>query len=257
MLVILLAAALFSRKLCPYDPDAQNLLLSFHAPSPSHPFGTDMFGRDMFSRVLVGGRVSIFATLGLVSMILIVGTAIGSIAGWKGGAVDSVLMRITDVFLSFPSLVFAMAIAGVLGGGTQNAVLALTLISWPKYARLARSQVLSLKDKPFVEAARVAGTREGAIIWKHILPNMMGPILVTAVMDIGTQMMELAGLSFLGLGTMPPVAEWGSMMSDARGLLQTVPWVTLTPGLGILVTVMIFNLFGDALRDWIDPKHKA
>lgn len=262
LVAALLLTALFARQLCPYDPNAQNLQEAFQAPTvpvrtvlngTPHLFGTDQFGRDMLSRVIMGSRVSIFSALALVLVILIVGTVVGVAAGYNGGIADAVLMRISDIFLSFPSLVFALAVAGVLGGGTQNAILALALIGWPKYARLVRGQVLSQKENTYIDAARLAGDSNMKIILHHILPNIMGPVLVTAVLDIGTMMMELAGLSFLGLGAMPPTPEWGSMMSDARGLLQTVPWVTLSPGLGIFVTVVIFNTFGDVLRDWLDP----
>jgi peptide/nickel transport system permease protein len=160
------------------------------------------------------------------------------------------------VFRAFPGLVFALAVAGVLGGGLQNAIIALAAISWPKYARIARSQTLSLKETPFLKAAKLSGSSTGKIIFKHILPNIVGPILVTSMLDIGTMMMELAGLSFLGLGAKPPTAEWGSMMSDTRGLMTTSPWITLSPGLAIFISVMIFNLLGDTIRDYVDPKSR-
>ena len=166
-------------------------------------------------------------------------------------------MRISDMFLAFPGLVFALAVAGVLGGGLHNAIIALAAISWPKYARIARSQTLAQKETAWMKAARLSGSGTAKIILKHILPNIIGPILVTSMLDIGTMMMELAGLSFLGLGAKPPTAEWGSMMSDTRSLLTTVPWVTLAPGLAIFVSVMIFNLLGDTVRDWADPKMRG
>lgn len=169
--------------------------------------------------------------------------------------IDSVLMRISDIFLAFPGLVFALAVAAALGGGVHNAIIALAAISWPKYARVARSQTLAQKETIYIKAARLSGCGTGKIILKHILPNIFGPILVTAVLDIGTMMMELAGLSFLGLGAKPPIAEWGSMMSDTRNLLTTHPWVTLAPGFAIFVSVVIFNLLGDTVRDWLDPRN--
>jgi peptide/nickel transport system permease protein len=165
-------------------------------------------------------------------------------------------MRISDMFLAFPGLVFALAIAGVLGGGLHNAIFALAAISWPKYARIARSQTLAQKEMLYLRAARLSGSSTAKIIGKHIVPNIMGPILVTSMLDIGTMMMELAGLSFLGLGAKPPMAEWGSMMSDTRSLLTIVPWVTLAPGFAIFVSVMIFNLLGDTIRDYADPKNR-
>ena len=164
------------------------------------------------------------------------------------------IMRISDLCLAFPGLVFAMGIAAVLNGGLGNAVLALAAVSWPKYARLARSQTLAVSHTDFMDAARLAGGRPLGMIRRHILPNILGPILVTAALDIGAMMMELAGLSFLGLGAMPPTAEWGSMMSNGRSMLQTYPWVVMAPGAAIFVTAAIFNLFGDALRDYLDPK---
>ena len=185
-----------------------------------------------------------------------IGTAVGVFCGWHGKWLDTVLMRISDMFLAFPGLVFALAVAAVLGGGLQNAIIALAAISWPKYARLARSQTLAHKEMPYIKAAVLSGSGTGKILAKHILPNIMGPILVTSMLDIGTMMMELAGLSFLGLGAKPPIAEWGSMMSDTRSLLTTVPWVTLSPGFAIFISVMIFNLLGDTIRDYADPANR-
>lgn len=180
----------------------------------------------------------------------------GIICGWRGGFVDAFLMRISDLFLAFPSLVFALAVAGVLGGGVQNAVLALAVVSWPKFARLARGLTLAQKEAPYIMAARLSGSSTPALLLRHILPNIAGPVLVTAVLDIGTMMMELAGLSFLGLGVQPPAAEWGSMINEGRSLLQIAPWMSLAPGAAIFVTVLIFNLLGDTLRDYLDPEHK-
>ncbi len=254
--VILLVCAIFSDHLTPYDPYIQDLSNAKAMPSPEHLFGTDQYGRDMLSRVIVGSRTSIYSTLVLVAIITVIGTCIGIFCGWHGRWIDTVLMRISDVFLAFPGLVFALAVAGVLGGGLQNAIIALAAISWPKYARIARSQTLSQKEMPYLKAARLSGSSTGKIIFKHILPNIVGPILVTSMLDIGTMMMELAGLSFLGLGAKPPTAEWGSMMSDTRGLMTTSPWITLSPGLAIFISVMIFNLLGDTIRDYVDPKSR-
>lgn len=253
--VALVLGAVFSSKLCPYDPYQQDLAVSYNAPSMSHLMGTDAYGRDMFSRVIIGSQTSILSTLALVAIIAMFGTLIGTICGYFGGPVDSLVMRVSDLCLAFPGLVFALAVAAILGGGIINAVLALALISWPKYSRVARSSTLSIKTSDFVQAAKVAGGRPGYIIFKHIIPNIAGPILVTAMLDIGTMLMELAGLSFLGLGAQPPVAEWGSMMSNGRSMLQTYPWVVLSPGIAIFISVVIFNLLGDTIRDFIDPKN--
>ena len=252
---ILLLITVFAEKLAPYDPYAQDLSLSKQPPSAAHWMGTDQYGRDVFSRVLVGAQTSIFSTLTLVAAISLFGTIVGTLCGYYGGAVDSVMMRISDVCLAFPGLVFALAIAALLGGGVSNAVLALAVISWPKYARVARSQTLALKSSDFMAAARLSGDTSRQMILRHILPNILGPILVTAMLDIGTMMMELAGLSFLGLGAQPPTAEWGNMMSGGRSMLQTYPWLVLSPGVAIFLTVVIFNLLGDTVRDYMDPKN--
>lgn len=252
---VLIICSFFSEYLCPYDPYIQDLSNAKAMPSPEHLLGTDRYGRDMLSRVIVGSKTSIYSTLILVAVITIFGTIIGIVCAWKGKWVDALLMRISDMFLAFPGLVFALAVAAVLGGGVQNAIIALAAISWPKYARVARSQTLAQKEMVYMRAARLSGSSTMKLIFKHILPNIFGPILVTAMLDIGTMMMELAGLSFLGLGAKPPIAEWGSMMSDTRNLLTTHPWITLAPGFAIFISVMIFNLLGDTLRDWLDPKN--
>lgn len=252
--LLLLLASVFSGKLVPYDPYLQDLSNAKAVPSAAHLFGTDRYGRDMLSRVLAGSRASIFSTLILAALITAIGTLTGVFCGWNGKRADAVLMRISDIFLAFPGLVFAMAVAGVLGGGLHNAVIALAAISWPKYARIARSQTLAQKELAYIRAAKLAGCSTGMILFRHLLPNIMGPILVTSMLDIGTMMMELAGLSFLGLGAKPPTAEWGSMMSDARGLMTTAPWIAFAPGFAIFISVMVFNLLGDTIRDYADPK---
>ena len=254
LVLILLIVAALAKHLCPSDPYVQDLLQAQKPPSGEHIFGTDRYGRDMFSRVLVGSTTSIYASLLLVAIVTVMGTVIGILCGWFGGKLDMVLMRISDLFLAFPSLVFAIAVAGVLGGGIQNAVIALAVIGWPKFARLARGLTLAQKDAPYIMAVRLSGCSVPGILFRHILPNIAGTILVTAALDIGTMMMELAGLSFLGLGIQPPAAEWGSMINDGRSLLQIAPWMALAPGIAIFITVMIFNLFGDTLRDYLDPK---
>lgn len=253
---LLMLVVIFAGQLCPYDPNAQ-IFASLEPPSWAHPAGTDRFGRDMLSRIMIGMQTSVLSTLALVAIITVVGTAIGVLCGHSGGRADEVMMRISDMCLAFPGLVFALAIAALLNGGLQNAVLALAVISWPKYARIARSQTLAVESTDYLAAARLAGDTPVQIIWRHILPNIMGPILVTAMLDIGTMMMELAGLSFLGLGAMPPTAELGNMMSGGRSMLQTYPWVIIGPGLGIFVAVVIFNLLGDTLRDYLDPRNSC
>lgn len=251
----LLLVAVFAQQICPYDPNAQDTSISLQPTTAAHPAGTDRFGRDMFSRILVGLQTSVLATLSLVVIITVVGTVVGVLCGYYEGVLDSVVMRISDVCLAFPGLVFALAIAALLNGGLHNAVLALAVISWPKYARIARSQTLAQKSTNYIAAARLAGNNSLQMIVKHILPNCVGPILVTSMLDIGTMLMELAGLSFLGLGAQPPTAELGNMMSGGRSMLQTYPWVIIGPGIAIFVVVVIFNLLGDTVRDYLDPRN--
>lgn len=253
--VLLLLATIFAKQLCPYDPYAQDLAQAMQPPGPVHLMGTDTYGRDMFSRVLIGAQTSITSTLVLVAIITVAGTMVGVLCGYYGGRADAFVMRISDICLAFPGLVFAMAVASVLNGGVRNAVIALALISWPKYSRIARSQTLSIKELPYIQASRLAGDTTIQMIFRHVLPNIIGPVLVTSMLDIGTMMMEIAGLSFLGLGAQPPVAEWGSMMSSGRSMLQTYPWIVLSPGIAIFVSVVIFNLLGDTIRDYMDPKN--
>lgn len=251
--VLLLLSALFARQLCPYDPYEMDLSIANMKPGADHIMGTDQYGRDLFSRILMGGRTSIFSALALVAIISVSGTAIGVTSGFCGGLYDTVVMRISDICLAFPGLVFALAVAALLKGGVVSAVIALAVISWPKYARIARSQTLAQMNTEYIYAAKLSGSSRMQTIVRHILPNTLGPILITAMLDIGTMMMELAGLSFLGLGAQPPMAEWGSMMSAGRSMLQIYPWQIFCPGFAIFVTVLIFNLLGDTIRDYMDP----
>lgn len=252
----IIAIAFIAPYITYYDPNKQDLMNALLPPSRKHIFGTDRYGRDMFSRVLVGARCSVFSALLLVSLSSFFGTIIGMICGYFEGVVDNFIMKISDIFLSIPGMVFAIAVAGVLGGGIANAVFALLLVSWPKYARLARSQVLGEKRNTYVDAAILTGANRIQILIFHILPNMLGTIVTTAMLDIGTMIMEIAGLSFLGLGAMPPTAEWGLMMSNGRSMLQTSPWVILAPGFAIFTTVLIFNLLGDSYRDLMDVRQR-
>ncbi len=250
--LLLMLVVIFAEQLCPYDPDAQ-LFPVLEAPSLQHPAGTDRLGRDMLSRIIVGLRTSVLSSLMLVVIIAVSGTVVGVLCGYAGGIADAFLMRISDVCLAFPGLVFALAIAALLGGGLNNAVAALAVVSWPKYARIARGQTLAVKELDYIASARLAGDTPLQLILRHILPNIGGMLLVTAVLDIGTMMMELAGLSYLGLGAMPPTAELGNMMSAGRSMLQTYPWVIIDPGIAIFIAVAVFNLTGDALLEWLNP----
>ncbi len=252
LLVILLALA--APLIAPYDPLTAEMKNAYLPPSGEHLFGTDKLGRDCFSRILYGASYSLSSVLLLVAVIFAVGTSLGVAAGYFGGKTDTVIMRISDMMISFPGMILAIAIAGILGGSLINAIIALTIVSWTKYARLARSMVLKIKKRDFVEAAVVNGGKPLHILSRHIVPNILPLMVITAASDIGAMMMELAGLSFLGFGSQPPAPEWGLMLNEGRQQLQTAPWLMVFPGLAIFVTVVIFNLWGDALRDVLDPR---
>ena len=255
LVLSLILIAIAAPLLVPYDPTHAEMRYAFMEPGAEHFFGTDKLGRDCFSRVIYGGRASLTGVLILVVSVFTVGTTLGVISGYFGGKVDMVIMRISDLMISFPGMILAIAVAGIMGGSLVNAVIALTIVSWTKYARLARSMVLKIKSRDFVEAAIVNGGTAPHILWTHILPNILPLMVVTAAADIGALMMELAGLSFLGFGSQPPAPEWGLMMNEGRQQLQTAPWLIFFPGLTIFITVVIFNLWGDNLRDVLDPRN--
>lgn len=254
LVLVLIAIAFAAPVLAPYDPTHAAMKDAFLEPGAQHLFGTDKLGRDCFSRVLYGARASLTGVLVLVASVFVVGTTMGVVSGYFGGKVDIVIMRISDMMISFPGMILAIAIAGIMGGSLVNAVFALTIVSWTKYARLSRSMVLKVKRRDFVEAAIVNGGTSPHILWVHILPNILPMMVITAAADIGALMMELAGLSFLGFGSQPPAPEWGLMLNEGRQQLQTAPWLMFFPGLAIFVTVVVFNLWGDNLRDVLDPR---
>lgn len=254
LVLCLLLIAIAAPVIAPYDPTHAAMKDAFLEPGAQHLFGTDKLGRDCFSRVLYGARASLTGVLVLVASVFVIGTTMGVISGYFGGKVDMVIMRISDMMISFPGMILAIAIAGIMGGSLVNAVFALTIVSWTKYARLSRSMVLKVKRRDFVEAAIVNGGTPGHILWVHILPNILPMMVITAAADIGALMMELAGLSFLGFGSQPPAPEWGLMLNEGRQQLQTAPWLMFFPGLAIFVTVVVFNLWGDNLRDVLDPR---
>ena len=256
LVLLLIVIALAAPLIAPYDPLEATMQNAYLAPSAEHWFGTDKLGRDNFSRVLYGAAYSLSSVLLLVAIIFMVGTTLGVLAGFYGGRVDVVIMRVADMMISFPGMILAIAIAGILGGSLFNAIVALTVVTWTKYARLARSMVLKVKKRDFVEAAIVNGGTSTHILCRHILPNILPLMLITAASDIGAMMMELAGLSFLGFGSQPPAPEWGLMLNEGRQQLQTAPWLMFFPGLAIFITVVIFNLWGDALRDVLDPRQE-
>ena len=256
LVLLLILLALAAPLIAPYDPLAAEMKNAYLPPSGEHLFGTDKLGRDCFSRILYGASYSLTSVLLLVAVIFAVGTSLGVAAGYFGGKTDTVIMRISDMMISFPGMILAIAIAGILGGSLINAIIALTIVSWTKYARLARSMVLKIKKRDFVEAAVVNGGKPLHILSRHIVPNILPLMVITAASDIGAMMMELAGLSFLGFGSQPPAPEWGLMLNEGRQQLQTAPWLMVFPGLAIFVTVVIFNLWGDALRDVLDPRQE-
>ena len=245
--------AVFAPWIAPMDPYEAVMSDSLKAPGADYICGADKLGRDVLSRVIYGTRTSLTMTLSLVSIILVVGTALGVIAGYFGGIIDEIIMRIADMMISFPGLVLAIAIAGLLGPNMVNAVVAIAAVSWTRYARLARSMVLKIKKSLYIEAAIVNGTRTADILWKHVLPNMITTMIVTAATDMGTMMLELASLSFLGFGAQAPTPEWGLMLNEGRAYIAKAPWLMIYPGIATVIVVVIFNMLGDSIRDIMDP----
>jgi peptide/nickel transport system permease protein len=256
-LVLLLTFALlaiFADVLSPYDPLYQNISASLTPPSPEYPLGTDKLGRDILSRMLHGARISLFVGLAVVAAAGAFGALMGLVAGYTRGWADEALMRITDIFFAFPSLILAMAIAGALGPSLQNALIAVAVVTWPIYARLIRGQVLVLREQEFVLAARAVGVSRSNLLRRHLLPNTLAPLLVQASFDMGAIILAVAGLSFIGFGAQPPTPEWGVMISEGRNYITTQGWLTAVPAAAILLLVAAFNLVGDGLRDLLDPR---
>lgn len=236
------------------DPLKGSLADAMLPPGKGHIFGTDKMGRDIYARVIYGARASLSATFGVVALIFLVGSTVGVIAGYFGGWIDAVLMRIADMMLAFPGLVLALAVAGIMGASIKNAIIAIVAVSWTKYARLARSLVLKIRKRDYVSAAVVTGSKTPYMLWRYMLPNALPTLIITAATDIGSMMLELAALSFLGFGAKPPSPEWGYMLNEGRACMQTAPWLMIFPGLAIFVVVVVFNMLGDSLRDILDPK---
>mgnify|MGYP000086018538 FL=1 len=254
LILLGLVVSLLADHIMPFGPYDQDLTMALKPPDATHWLGTDRYGRDILSRTLSGAKTTVFTALAVALAASAFGSFIGLICGYHKGKATTILLRLTDVFLAFPSMVFAIAVAGILGGGTFNAAAAIAAVAWPKYTRLVRNQVLPLRHEYYIEAAHMSGFSSLQILLVQILPEIIGPVLITAALDIGTIITEIAGLSFLGLGAAPPAAEWGSMMSGARNLLQTAPWTVFVPGAAIFITVAIFQLFADSLRDLADSK---
>jgi len=257
IIVVMVAVAAVGPFLVPYPKDASGAIHikeKLQGPSAAHLFGTDHVGRDVLTRVVVGARVSLLAGAVVIALALVVGTLLGAVAGFFGGRLSDLIMRVTDMFLAIPDLILAMAFAAALGPGLLNVMIAVSLVWWPGYCRLTRANVVSLRDAQFAEAALSLGASRGRVLFRHVLPNAVPTILVKASMDVGFAVLTTAALGFIGLGTQPPTPDWGVMVSDGRKYLRDAWWYSTFPGLAILLVVVGFNLMGDGLRDVFDPR---
>jgi len=257
LVAIIVLLALLGPWIVPYPDDVAggvNLTGKLQSPSAAHWFGTDEVGNDILTRVIIGARLSLLVGIGITFAAAAIGVPLGILAGTAGGKVRETIMRITDLFLSVPGLVLAIALVAALGPGIVNAMIALVLVWWPGYVRLAESKALSIRGEPYIEAARVAGAPGLRILWRHVLPNSISPIIVKMSMDIGQAILAVASLGFIGLGAKPPTPEWGAMISIARGYLPDWWWYAVYPGAFIYASVLGFNLLGDGLRDILDPR---
>lgn len=257
IIALVLATMASAPLFAPYDPNALDLLHRLAAPSLAHPFGTDEVGRDIFSRVIWGARTSVSVGFAIVGISMSIGTVLGAFSGLAGGRIDTVIMRLMDVLLSFPSFVMAMALAAALGPDLINAMLAIAVVRIPFYVRLARGQALSLRERAYVKAAVTFGASRWHIVLRHVMPNALAPIIIQATLDIGLAILTASALSFIGLGAQQPTAEWGAMVATGRDFLLDQWWYPTFPGLAILVTAIGFNLLGDGLRDIFDPRMRA
>ena len=261
VIVFMAFIAITAPLITPYPDQGRgdpNLGERFEPPSRAHPFGTDDLGRDLLSRVVFGARTSLIAAFAIVTVAIAIGTTLGAVAGYYGGWLDEVIMRITDIFLAFPPLLLAITIATVLEPSLRNSVLAVAVTWWPWYTRIVRAQALTLRERNFVKAARSMGVSDLAIIRRHILPNVLSPVMVQATLDLGSALLTMAGLSFLGLGIQPPTADWGVMVADGREYVQSGRWwIGLFPGLAIFVTTLSFNLLGDGVQTASDPRIRS
>lgn len=257
MLLILVFAAIFAPLISQYNPNKQDYFNLLSKPSAQHWFGTDELGRDIFARIVYGARISLSVGLIAVSISLVLGTALGAVAGFYGGVTDSIIMRFVDVLMAIPAILLNISIVAALGTGLQNVMIAIGISSIPAYCRIVRASILSLRDQEFVEASRAAGANNFTIIMQHILPNCLAPLIVQATLRIGTAILSCASMSFIGLGIVPPTPEWGAMLSTGRDFLRDAPHLTAFPGGAIMFAVFSMNLIGDGLRDALDPKLKT
>jgi len=249
ILLLLVAAALFAPVIAPYDPFGQNLDQDLIARSSEHWLGTDKLGRDILSRIIYGGRISLLVGITTVALSLAVGVVIGSLSGYFGGWIDQMLMRLVDILMAFPGILLAIAFTAVLGPGLDHVILALCLIGWTGYARLVRGEILSLRERDFIQAARSLGCRPKRIILRHLLPNLLPPLLIQSTFGLAAAIVAEGSLSFLGLGVEPPTPSWGAMLNDGRQFLLVAPHLTTYPGLALMITVLALNLVGDALQE--------
>ncbi len=256
MLIILISLAIFSPIIATHDPLEQNLLNRLKAPTKEHILGTDELGRDVFSRIVYGSRISISVGLIAVGIAFLLGSSLGSIGGFFGGRIDNIIMRIMDIFMAIPQILLAIAIVSALGPGLQNMMVAIGISTMPRYCRVMRGAVLSVREQEFIEASRATGASDFYIITQHIIPNSMAPMIIQISMSVGTAILSCASLSFLGLGIVPPTPEWGSMLSTGRDFLRHSPHVCTFPGIAIMFAIYAMNLIGDGLRDALDPKLK-
>jgi peptide/nickel transport system permease protein len=256
LLALLVLAITFGPMISPYSPTRIAVLDKLQPPSWEHWLGTDSFGRDVLTRVLHGGRITLAIGMGVVVIAFAAGVTVGMIAGFAGGVVDMVLMRLVDAMLSFPTLVLAIALAAAFGPSLENAMLAVAVALAPQFARVARSQALAIAAKPYVEAAVSLGLPAPRILWRYVFANGLGPLLVQASLSLGSAILQTASLGFLGLGAQPPLAEWGADVSANLQYMRESPWVALSPGMAILLAVLCFNLIGDSLADWFNPRRR-
>jgi peptide/nickel transport system permease protein len=254
IVALVLLLAVFGPLIAPQNPDQINLFAVLQRPSVHHWFGTDNLGRDLFSRVLVGTRISVEVAVIILSLSVVFGTALGIVSGLAGGLADEIVMRVTDLFLAFPGFILAAAIAATLGPSLQHTVLALAVVFWPWYTRLIRGQVLALREREFILAARVARAGTLWIATRHVARNVLSILVVQVSLDVGYAILATSSLSFLGLGAQPPSPEWGAIIAEGRSYIQTAWWWSTFAGIALAVTVLGFNLLGDGLRDWIDPR---
>lgn len=256
VVVVVGLIAIFANVLAPYSPLAINPGMRGAGPTAAHPLGFDHIGRDILSRLIYGSRVAIVVAVLATAIAVTIGVAVGTTAGYLGGRADAVLSRITDALMAFPVLVLLIALVAVVGPNLTNVILVIGATVWASYARVVRADVLSLREQEFVVAARAIGARDRRVIWRHLVPNVVGPVIVLATLSVGNIIILEAALSFLGLGVRPPTPDWGGMLADGRGYITIYPQIVIVPGAMIAITVLAFNLLGDGLRDALDPRHR-